>query len=153
MWRHSTQPSPQRTRELLAALDRHLDAERVDLRRRQVALDARSAGRSLRTRRCATHAAQHAREQEALDAELDQARDRAGGVARVHGREHQVAGERRLHRHLRGLGVADLADHDDVGVLAQDRAQRGREGDVDLALHLHLAEARVDHLDRVLDGR
>ena len=84
------------------------------------------------------HAAQHAREQEALDAELGEARHRARGVARVHRREHEVAGERGLHRHLRGLGVADLADHDDVGVLAQDRAQRGREGDVDLALHLHL---------------
>ena len=37
--------------------------------------------------------------------------------------KHQVAGERRLDRDLRGLAVADLADHDDVRVLAQERAQ------------------------------
>ncbi len=37
---------------------------------------------------------------------------------------------------LGGLEVADLADHDDVRVLAQDVAQRGGEGDPDLGLHL-----------------
>ena len=57
-------------------------------------------------------------------------------------REHQVAGERRLDRDLRRLVVADLADHDHVGVLAQDRAQRLREGEVDLGVDLHLADAR-----------
>jgi hypothetical protein len=30
----------------------------------------------------------------------------------VHGGQHQVAGERGLDRDLRGLEVADLADHD-----------------------------------------
>ena len=44
--------------------------------------------------------------------------DRVGGVQR---REHEVAGERRLDGDAGGLGVADLADEDDVGVLAQDR--------------------------------
>ena len=47
-------------------------------------------------------------------------------VVRVQGGEHEVAGERGLHRVLRGLRVADLAHHDDVGVLAQHRAQGAR---------------------------
>jgi hypothetical protein len=51
------------------------------------------------------------------------ARDNADRVVGVDGREHQVAGERRLHRQVGGLAVADLADHDDVRVLAQRRAQ------------------------------
>jgi hypothetical protein len=46
----------------------------------------------------------------------------------VHGGEHQVAGQRRLHGDLRRLGVADLADHDLVRVVAQDGAQAAREG-------------------------
>ena len=53
-----------------------------------------------------------------------------------------------LHR----LHVADLAHHDDVRVLAHDRAQRVGEGEVDLRLHLDLVDARHLVFDRVLDG-
>jgi hypothetical protein len=37
--------------------------------------------------------------------------------------KHHVPGQRRLDRHLGGLEVADFADHDDVRVLAHQRAQ------------------------------
>ena len=63
-----------------------------------------------------------------------------------------MAGERGLDGVLRRLAVADLAHHDDVGVLAQDVAQRRGEGDADLGLHRDLVELLVHHLDRVLDG-
>ncbi len=49
-----------------------------------------------------------------------------GGVVGVQRGEHQVPGERGLDRDLRGLAVADLADHDHVGVGAHDRAQAQR---------------------------
>ena len=55
--------------------------------------------------------------------------------------EHQVAGQRGLDRHFGGFQVADLADHDDVGVLPQQRAQAVGESQVDAVLHLHLVEA------------
>ena len=58
------------------------------------------------------------------------ARRRVVGVQR---REHQVAGQRRLDRDLRRLAVADLADHDDVGVGAHHRAQAGGERQAGLA--------------------
>ena len=48
-------------------------------------------------------------------------------VVGVQRREHEVAGERRLDGDLRRLAVADLADHDDVGVGAHHRAQAGGE--------------------------
>jgi hypothetical protein len=54
-----------------------------------------------------------------------------GRVVGVERREHQVAGERGLDADLGGLEVADLADHDDVGVLAQERAQRRGEREAD----------------------
>ena len=63
-----------------------------------------------------------------------------------------MAGERGLHRDLRGLEVADLADHDDVRVLAQEGAQGRGEVEADLLVHLHLVDARQVELDRVLGG-
>ena len=42
-----------------------------------------------------------------------------------------MAGERRLDRDLGGLEVADLADQDDVRILAEKRAQRGGEVEAD----------------------
>ena len=63
-----------------------------------------------------------------------------------------MAGEGRLHRVGGGLQVADLADHDDVRVLAEDVAQDGGEGHLDLRLHRDLVELLVHHLHRVLHG-
>ncbi len=51
----------------------------------------------------------------------------------------------------RGFEVADFADHDDVGVLAQDRAQAAREGHLDLGVDLGLADAVDVVLDRIFD--
>jgi hypothetical protein len=54
--------------------------------------------------------------------------------------KHEMARQRRLHRVVGGLLVADLAHHHDVGVLPEHGAQRGGEGDVDLRTHRHLVE-------------
>ena len=76
-------------------------------------------------------------------------------VGRVQGGEHEVARvgghEHGLHR----LAIADLADQDDVRVLAQDAAQAlGERPGVDA--HLALVDGRhlvaMEELDRVLDG-
>ncbi len=64
-----------------------------------------------------------------------------------------MAGERGLDADLGRLEVADLAHHDDVGVLAQEGAQRGREVEADLVVHLHLVDAHQVELDGVLGGR
>jgi hypothetical protein len=41
--------------------------------------------------------------------------------------KHKVAGQRRLHRNLRGFLVADFADQNHVRIMAQNRAQPARE--------------------------
>src|SRR5581483_5682992 len=56
-----------------------------------------------------------------------------------------------LDRDLRRLGVADLSNHDDVGVLADDRAEAVREGEPDRRLHVDLVHAEELVLDRILD--
>ena len=48
--------------------------------------------------------------------------------------------------------VAHFADEDHVGIVAQDAAQGGGEGQADLGVHLNLADARLLILDRVFDG-
>ena len=68
-------------------------------------------------------------------------------------REHEVAGHRGLRRDLRRLAVTDLAHEDHVGVLAQKRTQRVREGDAALWIHLDLRDPRQLVLDRILDRR
>ena len=89
--------------------------------------------------------------EEGLDAHLVEAGDRAGGVVGVQRGQHHVAGQRGLDRDPRRLGVADLADHHDVGVGAQDRAQAAGEVEPRLAVDVHLVDAGDPVLDRVLD--
>ena len=52
-----------------------------------------------------------------------------------------MARERRLHRNLGRLHVADLAHQDPVGILPQNRPQAGREGVADLRVDRHLHDA------------
>ena len=47
------------------------------------------------------------------------------------------------------LAIAHFADHDDVGVLAQEGAQHGRKAQADLRLHLYLVEPLQAVFDRV----
>jgi len=72
----------------------------------------------------------------------------------VQGREHEVARLGRRQRRLDRLVVAHLADENDVGVLAQGRAQRDRERlgvDLDLPLVDEALLVPVEELDGILD--
>ena len=64
-----------------------------------------------------------------------------------------MPGECRLHGDVGGLGVADLTDHDDIRILAQERAEAGRERDSRLWVDLRLVHIPHVILDRVLHGR
>ena len=50
---------------------------------------------------------------------VQEATDDVESVIRMHGREHEVTRQSRLHRDLRGLRIAHLADHDRVGIVTQ----------------------------------
>ena len=98
------------------------------------------------------HTDQRHLEQIGWHAKLQKARHGGGSVVGVHRRQHQMAGEGRLHGGVRRLLVADLSHHDDVGVLPKQRTHAGSEIETDLMLHVHLIEVRVHQLDGIFDG-
>ena len=93
-----------------------------------------------------------------LHSHVDQAREGPGGVVGVERGEYQMPGERRLHRDLGGLGVADFADQNNVRVVAQNRPEPARKGEPGLFVDLNLIDAlelifnRVFHRDDFADG-
>ena len=109
------------------------DAGRVEL---FFAVRADAAHEALRD-----DAEQRARDEVGLYAHVGEARDGADGVVRVERREYEVARQRGLYPYVRGVEVAHFAYHYDVGVLAQNRAQRPREGEAGLFVDLHLPDA------------
>ena len=86
-----------------------------------------------------------------VHAHVQEAAQHVEHVVGVHGGEHEVAGQRGLHRDLRRLAVADLADHDLVGVVPQDRAQAACEGQALLFVDRDLQHAGQLVFDRVFD--
>jgi hypothetical protein len=58
-----------------------------------------------------------------LDFHIEKTRQGCRRVIGVQRREQEVAGERRVDRKSCRLDIADLADHNDIGVLAEHAAQ------------------------------
>ncbi len=65
--------------------------------------------------------------------------------------EHEVPGVGGLTEDAGHLGVADLADHDHVRVLAQHRTQHRRVGAAGAVVHRDLGDAGHLTFDRVFD--
>ena len=84
-----------------------------------------------------------------LNAHVPQARDGTGGAVGVQGREGKTAGRGEFECDFGCFGVADLAHHDHIRVLTQDRTQRRRKGQADLVIHLRLTDTRQTIFDRV----
>src|SRR5437773_3638609 len=90
-------------------------------------------------------------DQEGLDAEVQEPLQRAGRIGSVEGRQDQVSRECRLDPDASRLGVAHLADEDDVRVLTEDPLQSAGERDARLVVDLDLVDRGQDVFDRVLD--
>ncbi len=86
------------------------------------------------------------------DADVEQARDHADRRVGVQRRVHLVAGHGGAKRHFGGVGVADLADQDDVRVLAHHRAHAVGEVELGGFGHRGLADHGHRILDRILEG-
>ena len=139
-------PSYKRAAGQQRRIDRRLGEQRRIDRHRMLARLANLAHQALRH-----HAVERRDELIRLDAHVEEAAEHVEHVVGVDRGEHQVAGQRRLDRDLRGFRVADFADHDLVGVVTQDRAQPAREGQALLLVDRDLRDALQLVLDRILD--
>jgi hypothetical protein len=83
--------------------------------------------------------------------ELAKQVDGGGGVAGVQRAQHLRAGQRRAGCDVRRFRVANLADHDDVRILAEHAAQRFDKTEADLGVGLNLVDVLDPPLDRVFD--
>src|SRR5215470_15357763 len=89
-------------------------------------------------------------EQKGLDTKIKQARHRCRGRVGVQRSENKVAGQRGMDGDMSGFGVAHLADHDHVGVLANEGAQRRCKREADRWLDLGLIDPGDLVLDRIV---
>ncbi len=97
------------------------------------------------------HQVHRGRDRVRLESEIDEACDGTGGVVGVDRAEDEVPRAGGLERDLRRFLVADLTEQDDVGILAQHRAQHAPERQPLLLVDLDLVDALELILDRVLD--
>ncbi len=70
----------------------------------------------------------------------------------MQGRKNHVTGQGRLHRNLGGFAVTDFSNHDNIGILAQDRTQARSEGQLDFGVDLNLTDTVELIFNRVFDG-
>src|SRR5262245_43552505 len=63
-----------------------------------------------------------------------------------------MTGKSSVYRNVSRLGVADFADHDDVGILAYKGAHRRCEGQTDGWFHLRLIDPRNLIFNGIFDG-
>ena len=98
------------------------------------------------------HAVEDRGQQVRLAAHVLQPGDGGGRVVGMQGREDEMPGEGGLDGDLGRLQIADLTDHDHVGVLPDDVTEPGREGEADLRPDRDLVDAFQLVFDRVLDG-
>ena len=66
--------------------------------------------------------------------------------------QNHVAGQRRLYGNFCRFEIADLADHDDVRVLSEKRAQTHCKVEPDLIVHLNLIDPVKIVFDRIFGG-
>ena len=86
-----------------------------------------------------------------FDPQVPETAERVKAVVGMQSGKHDVAGQRGLNRNFGGLGIANLTDHHDVGVVPQDRAQAARKGETLFLVDRNLQNAGHLVFDRVFN--
>ncbi|MFM1945379.1 MAG: hypothetical protein RI897_4361 [Verrucomicrobiota bacterium] len=91
-------------------------------------------------------------DEEGFDAHFEEAGDGGDAVVGMEGREDEVAGLGGADGDFGGFRIADFADEDDIGVMAEDGAEAAGEGQADIVAGLDLGDAFELVFDGVFDG-
>ena len=98
------------------------------------------------------HAFQRGRNEKRLHAHVNQARYRARGIVCVQRAENLMAGERGADGDFGGFKIANFADHHDIRILPQNRAQASGKSEVTSGPNGNLRDAGQLVFNRVLNG-
>ena len=91
-------------------------------------------------------------EQEWFDPHIDQARNGADRVIGMQGAQHQVPGQGGTHGNRGGFAVANLPNHDDIGILTQHCAQNRCKIKAQFRPHRGLVDSGQVIFDWIFDG-
>ena len=112
----------------------------------------RGASFAVRTNEALSHdTIERARQKIRLEAHVQKSCHRTGSIVRVQGGKDEVTRQRRLHSDSRRLFVANLAHHDDVGVLAKNASQGAPERQTHSLVDLDLVDEVELILHRIFD--
>ncbi len=92
----------------------------------------------------------HRGEQKRLHIHVEQTGDAADGVVGVQRAEDKVAGHRGADGDIRGLDIANLADHYHIRILSQNVAQAFSESEIDFRFHVDLRDTGESDIRPVL---
>ena len=82
---------------------------------------------------------------------MHEPQNHARGIVGVNGGKHNVASQCRLDCQLGRFFVSNLAHHDDIGILTNQRTETAREVETDLRFHLRLIDMGNIVFDRIFE--
>ena len=88
-----------------------------------------------------------------IDAHVQESAEHVDDVIRMDAREHKMPRQRRLNRDLGCLDVADLSNHDLVGVVTQNRSKAAGESKSFLFVHRNLRDTANLIFNRIFNRK
>ena len=89
--------------------------------------------------------------QKRLDIHVEQARDAADRIVCMQRAENEVTGHGRPDCDIRGFDIANFADHNHIGILAQNMAETFCESEIDFWFDVDLRDTGNSIFDRFFD--
>jgi len=90
-------------------------------------------------------------DEERIDAEVDETLERIDRGVGMNSGEYKVSRDRCLNGEMCRIGVTNLSDHDDIGILTQETPESVREIESDLRIDLTVIGSFDTVLDRILE--
>lgn len=90
--------------------------------------------------------------EERIDSEVDETLEGINRGIGMNGGEYEMSRDRCLDREMGCIGITNLSDHDDIGILTQETPESIREIESDLRIDLTMIGSFDTVLDRIFEG-